>query len=421
MLVLCICSAIYAQNETVNGTLYVTGNSIAGYSNHDGNATILKNVILNPNPEGSMVVNPYMANDLAHVRLRGATVSASGLNTSTQDRLFDQTANFVHLASGIVNAGYAIEITDLTTAGVGISYAGKYGLAFGHPTWRSKYVKLESQRNGVWQTDLELFNNSNDVVVTNVTSASGTTLTGIRITLDDAYHTSGVRINSIFAFDYNSNMASNYYMSAAGGTVYGNMNVNGNYSTNGGSLQLTNTNDSDSKVSIYSDYSGSEGGIAITDRTGALSFQHNANGSSTFLGGQTTIDGKAIVKGDVESEKVKVTATPGSFPDYVFKPDYELRSLSELSVFIKENGHLPNIPKAVEVEANGQDLGLIQQKLLEKIEELTLYVIEADVKNKELSEENNRQGLELKKLRLALNKMMSRLEQLEKKSTNNKN
>ena len=83
-----------------------------------------------------------------------------------------------------------------------------------------------------------------------------------------------------------------------------------------------------------------------------------------------------IVDNDMESKKVKVSANPGSFPDYVFKPEYKLRSLSELAAYIETNGHLPNVPKAEEVERNGQDLGHIQQKLLEKIEELTLYVIE---------------------------------------------
>ena len=82
------------------------------------------------------------------------------------------------------------------------------------------------------------------------------------------------------------------------------------------------------------------------------------------------------LRSNIESKKIRVTSQPGSFPDYVFKTNYELRSLSELNAFIKEHGHLPNIPKAAEVEKNGQDLGLIQQKLLEKIEELTLYVID---------------------------------------------
>ncbi len=90
------------------------------------------------------------------------------------------------------------------------------------------------------------------------------------------------------------------------------------------------------------------------------------------------VNGNALLNGNLESKKVKVTSTPGSFPDYVFKPDYSLMPLDQLASYIKTNGHLPNIPKAAEVEANGQDLGLIQQKLLEKIEELTLYTIEQE-------------------------------------------
>ncbi|GHE75733.1 helicase associated domain-containing protein [Roseivirga thermotolerans] len=102
-----------------------------------------------------------------------------------------------------------------------------------------------------------------------------------------------------------------------------------------------------------------------------------------------TIDnssGDVIINECLESKKVKVSAAPGSFPDYVFANEYQLKSLSELEAFIKENGHLPNVPTAKEVEANGQDLGLIQQKLLEKIEELTLYTIEQQKLIKQLTE-----------------------------------
>ena len=109
--------------------------------------------------------------------------------------------------------------------------------------------------------------------------------------------------------------------------------------------------------------------------------------NSGFVGiGTTTptekleVIGNALVSGDIESQKVKVTATPGRFPDYVFKEDYRLMPLAEVQAYIQANGHLPKVPTAQEVEANGQDLGLIQQKLLEKIEELTLYTIEQDQK-----------------------------------------
>ena len=88
------------------------------------------------------------------------------------------------------------------------------------------------------------------------------------------------------------------------------------------------------------------------------------------------VNGNILAEGNIESQKVKVTATPGSFPDYVFDSDYQLMPLADVRAYIQANGHLPKMPTATEVEATGQDLGLIQQKLLEKIEELTLYVIE---------------------------------------------
>ncbi|MEQ8580620.1 MAG: hypothetical protein RIC30_21735 [Marinoscillum sp.] len=80
------------------------------------------------------------------------------------------------------------------------------------------------------------------------------------------------------------------------------------------------------------------------------------------------VAGKAIM------EEVKVEASP--WPDYVFNEDYNLPSLQETSEFIKVNKHLPGIPSAAEVAENGILLGEMNAKLLEKIEELTLYQIE---------------------------------------------
>ena len=92
-------------------------------------------------------------------------------------------------------------------------------------------------------------------------------------------------------------------------------------------------------------------------------------------------DGAVIVPGNFESNKVKVSASPGTVPDYVFDEEYGLKSLAEVEAYIKANSHLPNIPSAKEVETNGQDVGAMQLKLLEKIEELTLYMIELKKEN----------------------------------------
>ncbi|MFT4536661.1 MAG: hypothetical protein ACI9P5_004037 [Saprospiraceae bacterium] len=81
------------------------------------------------------------------------------------------------------------------------------------------------------------------------------------------------------------------------------------------------------------------------------------------------------VDGKIISEEVRAEVS-GSWPDYVFKDDYKLTPLNILEQEIKEKGHLPNIPSAEEVEQNGFELGDMQKRMMEKVEELTLYVIE---------------------------------------------
>lgn len=80
------------------------------------------------------------------------------------------------------------------------------------------------------------------------------------------------------------------------------------------------------------------------------------------------------------TEKVTVKLQ-SQWPDYVFKNDYNLPTLNEVEKNIKKSGHLSNIPSAKEVKKNGFELGEMNVKLLEKIEELTLYLIEQNKKN----------------------------------------
>jgi len=76
-----------------------------------------------------------------------------------------------------------------------------------------------------------------------------------------------------------------------------------------------------------------------------------------------------------------------SWPDYVFEKNYKLRPLVEVENFIKLNGHLPNIPNAKTIESEGVNLGEMNKLLMEKVEELTLYLIE---QNKKLLDQNTR-------------------------------
>lgn len=88
---------------------------------------------------------------------------------------------------------------------------------------------------------------------------------------------------------------------------------------------------------------------------------------------------KLAVNGHVRAKEIKVET---GWSDFVFEPDYKLLSLKETEEYIKKNGHLPEIPSAKEVEANGINLGEMNAKLLQKIEELTLHLIE---QNKDLN------------------------------------
>ncbi len=77
------------------------------------------------------------------------------------------------------------------------------------------------------------------------------------------------------------------------------------------------------------------------------------------------------------TEKVKVALkTSGNWADYVFEPGYRLKPLHEVESFIKNNGHLPDFPSASELVKEGIDLAAMDARLLAKIEELTLYIIE---------------------------------------------
>jgi len=102
--------------------------------------------------------------------------------------------------------------------------------------------------------------------------------------------------------------------------------------------------------------------------------------------GTTTPQYPLTVKGIIGAREVIVTSTMGA--DYVFKPEYQLRQLNEVSAYIKEHHHLPEIPSEAEVQANGVGLGEMQMKLLAKIEELTLHAIQADERNNRLEQQN---------------------------------
>lgn len=126
---------------------------------------------------------------------------------------------------------------------------------------------------------------------------------------------------------------------------------------------------------VYGDFSAkyiAVGELSVADRAAATS------------GGY-----RLLVKGGMITEKIKVaTATTVDWSDYVFEEDYKRMPLEDIEKFVKENKHLPNVPSTAEMMTNGNDLGKTDAKLLEKIEELTLYMIEMNKEIKALKVEN---------------------------------
>lgn len=99
-------------------------------------------------------------------------------------------------------------------------------------------------------------------------------------------------------------------------------------------------------------------------------------------------DYRLFVKDGIRTEKIKVDiAANNGWADYVFEPDYNLMPLTQVEQFIKQNGHLPEVPTTAEAIANGIELKEMNILLLKKVEELTLYSIELQ-KRIEALEEN---------------------------------
>jgi hypothetical protein len=95
-----------------------------------------------------------------------------------------------------------------------------------------------------------------------------------------------------------------------------------------------------------------------------------------------SVDGKII------AEELRIQNST-AWPDYVFSKEYDLMSLDELKEAIETNHHLPNIPPATEVERDGIMIGDMQVRMMEKIEELTLYIIQLNETNKSLQAQIN--------------------------------
>jgi|GEM_PF-754474 len=130
---------------------------------------------------------------------------------------------------------------------------------------------------------------------------------------------------------------------------------------------------------------------------------------STVVYPNATGNYKLFVEGGILTEKVKVALrSSANWADYVFAEDYKLMPLSEVEQFIKENKHLPGVASATELSKNGLDIAEMQAKHMEKIEELTLYLIEKDKKIEAQNKVIEKHNQEIEELKLQVKALIEK-------------
>lgn len=165
------------------------------------------------------------------------------------------------------------------------------------------------------------------------------------------------------------------------------------HASNAPAVELISRTSADGANVAYWDFYAepNDASFRIRDRQGGGSGLDMVSISHTSgnVGIGTTNPGpyKLAVEGKIGAREIKVTlANP--WADYVFNKNYQLKSLYDLEKFIQLNKHLPGIPSALQVkETGGVELGSMNVKLLEKVEELTLYVIQLKKENDEIKKQ----------------------------------
>ncbi len=136
-------------------------------------------------------------------------------------------------------------------------------------------------------------------------------------------------------------------------------------------------------------------GYTISSLGGGRLVDMYYNASTHNFEGNLAVNGKIECKGEFKVAEVKtdnvitkdIQINMNDVADYVFENDYDLKDLSEVESYVNENKHLPGVPSAAEIEANGVSVSKMTNILLEKVEELTLHMIQLKKENAALKAE----------------------------------
>jgi len=180
------------------------------------------------NPEGRFMYNAYLANDMANARLRGSTVSATqngvsySISNANWDAMFDGTASFFNISP---TSGFTFPLVITVPLPRTLTYGTWVGLSFGSSTFRANSVTIEvfSLDSSSWVTVFTTTTNTSEDIfaaVSGLTNGNATGINQIRYTISSPNSTQ-LRIQHLWAYNFNSDMWSTSMMPRAGGSFYG--------------------------------------------------------------------------------------------------------------------------------------------------------------------------------------------------------
>ncbi len=184
----------------------------------------------------------------------------------------------------------------------------------------------------------------------------------------------GTKVTAILGDDYNEYTC---FGSARGGMIRG---------SNEGYLILSGNPNGYGNRNVYINRYTSNGDVIMTAGSGQVGIGVDDPEYKLDVAG-TVHANSIIADGNIRASEIIISTTGA---DFVFADDYQLRPLSEVKAFITENKHLPEIKSAQEMQENGVGINELQTQLLQKIEELTLYILQQEERIKALEAELNK-------------------------------
>ena len=303
---------------------------------------------------------------------------------STSNLFLGHLAGFNN--TGISNSGIGIAALFANTTGSHNFAMGRSALQFN--TTGSLNVAignsaLAANTNG--QYNVAIGNNALRAITTSSNNAA--------IGVNSMYNTTGLNNTALGAFTLYHNDAGNFNVAIgtyAGNYKKGSGNVYLGYSA-GATTAITSESNTLYVSNSNTPYPLIKGDFtANTLKINSKTTGYLAVGDFNATTPMPTPSGyRLIVQDGILTEKVKVAVkTTADWADYVFEDDYKLMPLSEVEKYTIENNHLPNVPSADEMASNGLDLGQTSKMFMEKIEELTLYIIQMNKEIQALKKEN---------------------------------